>query len=239
MLTDVSMEIERGEMIGIVGKTGSGKSTLLSLLMGLLDATEGRVLYDGVDITELRRRDLFDLMALVPQEPVLFMETVADNIRIGNPGASMDEVMQAARAAQIHDEILKMDGGYEARIADGAASPDEATSRGLSVGQKQRICIAAAILRSAPLVFLDEATSSVDSATEERIQAATDELLSGRTSFVIAHRLSTLRRASRIAVMQEGSLVGFGSHEALMAECDAYKILWSTQFGEDGGERAS
>ena len=234
VLTDVTLSFERGETIGIVGQTGSGKSTLLALIMGLRDPTAGSVRYDAHDLATLRKRDVYALTAYVPQEPVLFMDSVADNIRIGRSDATDAEVVAAAQAAQIHDEISEMPEGYATVLGEGAGSLDGSETRGVSVGQKQRICIAAAILSGAPLVFLDEATSSIDSSTERKIQSATDRLTEGRTAFVIAHRLTTLRSASRIVVLHRGRIVGFGTHEDLLDTSSHYQELWHAQRQSDG-----
>lgn len=239
VLAGVSLEFRRGETIGIVGPTGAGKSTLMALLMGLRKPSRGSVRYDRHDLHTLRERDVRAHMALVPQEPVMFMGTIAENIRIGRWDASPEEVEQAARSAEIHDEILAMPRGYETLIGASGVSLEGEASRGLSVGQKQRVSIAAAILKGAPLVFLDEATSSVDSATEHRIQQATDHLLEGRTAFVIAHRLSTVRQSSRLIVLVKGRVEGFGTHTELMDTCPAYQELWRTQTGMIVDEPAS
>jgi len=222
-LTDVSVSFRRGETIGVVGPSGAGKSTLLALLLRFYDPTAGRILFDGVDLRDIRYADLMDRCAIVLQEPFVITDTIANNIRIARPDASMDEVIAAAQAANIHDEIMQMEGGYETLL--GRAE----TGRGISVGQKQRICIAAALLKNAPLLFLDEATSNLDSVSERTVQHAVERLMDGRTTFMVAHRLSTLRRADRILVFDEGALVGFGTHDALLADCETYQRLWSHQ----------
>ncbi|HEX3157931.1 MAG TPA: ATP-binding cassette domain-containing protein, partial [Gemmatimonadaceae bacterium] len=176
-----------------------------------------------VDLRDIRYADLMDRCAIVLQEPFVITDTIANNIRIARPDASMDEVIAAAQAANIHDEIMQMEGGYETLL--GRAE----TGRGISVGQKQRICIAAALLKNAPLLFLDEATSNLDSVSERTVQHAVERLMDGRTTFMVAHRLSTLRRADRILVFDEGALVGFGTHDALLADCETYQRLWSHQ----------
>jgi len=222
-LRELSAVIHRGETIGIVGPTGAGKSTLLSLLLRFYDPTEGAILFDGIDIRDLRHRDIMASSSLVLQEPFLFIDTIANNIRIGRPDASMEEVMAAARAANVHDEIVRMEFGYETVVGTGPEA------RGLSGGQKQRICVAAALLKSAPILFLDEATNSLDSVSEAKVQDAIERLMQHRTTFVIAHRFSTLRNAHRIIVLDRGRMTGFDSHDRLLATCETYRKLWVTQ----------
>ena len=222
-VTGVSAMIRRGETIGIVGPTGAGKSTLMSLLLRFYDPTAGAVLLDGVDLRDIRMADLMRLSSMVLQEPFLFIDTIANNIRIGRPEATMDEVIAAATAANVHDEILRMERGYETIVGTGP------TARGVSGGQKQRICVAAALLKNAPLLFLDEATNSLDSVSEQKVQAAIDRLMQHRTTFVVAHRFSTLRNANRIIVLEHGRMVGFDSHDRLLATCETYRRLWASQ----------
>ena len=219
----ISVVIRRGETIGIVGPTGAGKSTLLSLLLRFYDPTDGAILFDGVDLRDLRHRDVMRLSSIVLQEPFLFITTIANNIRIGRPEATMDEVVAAAKAADVHDEILQMESGYETVVGTGPEA------RGLSGGQKQRICVAAALLKNAPMLFLDEATNSLDSVSEQKVQAAIERLMRRRTTFVIAHRFSTLRNADRIIVLEQGRMVGFDSHTRLLATCKTYRKLWASQ----------
>ena len=223
VLRGVSAVIQRGETIGIVGPTGAGKSTLLSLLLRFYDPTAGAILYDGVDLRDLRHRDLMRLSSIVLQEPFLFIDTIANNIRIGRPAATLEEVAAAAKAADVHDEIERMESGYDTVVGAGPAA------RGLSGGQKQRICVAAALLKNAPLLFLDEATNSLDSVSESRVRAAIERLMRHRTTFVIAHRFSTLRNADRIIVLDQGEMVGFDSHTRLLATCKTYRQLWASQ----------
>jgi subfamily B ATP-binding cassette protein MsbA len=225
VLHSVSARFSKGETIGIVGPSGTGKSTLMSLLLRFYDPTGGRILFDRVDLRDIRHGDLMDRCAIVLQEPFVFMDTVANNIRMGRPDASLEEVAAAAKAADIHDEILQMESGYDTLLGGGQ------DRRGVSVGQKQRLCIAAALLKNAPLLFLDEATSNLDSVSERRVQAAIERLMAGRTTFVIAHRLSTLRRADRILVLDEGRIAGLGTHEELLRGCATYRDLWAHQFG--------
>jgi subfamily B ATP-binding cassette protein MsbA len=226
VLEDINATVFRGETIGIVGPSGAGKSTLLSLLVRFYDVTSGAILYDGVDVQDLRHQDLMDQSAIVLQDPFLLMDTVASNIRIGRPNATMEEVIAAASAANIHDEIMQMEQGYETVLGRGPVA------RSLSGGQRQRICIAAALLKNAPLLFLDEATNNLDSISEQKVQAAIERLMQGRTSFVIAHRLSTLRNADRILVLDNGKLIDFGPHVELLERCAVYRQLWGAQAPE-------
>jgi ABC-type multidrug transport system fused ATPase/permease subunit len=174
-------------------------------------------------LRDLRHKDLMRQSSIVLQEPFLFVETIANNIRIGRPEATMEEVAAAAQAADVHDEIMQMESGYETVVGIGPEA------RGLSGGQKQRICVAAALLKNAPMLFLDEATNSLDSVSEAKVQAAIERLMRHRTTFVIAHRFSTLRNADRIIVLEQGRMVGFDSHARLLATCQTYRKLWASQ----------
>ena len=223
VLDRISARFEEGETIGIVGPSGAGKSTLMALMLRFYDPTSGRITLDGVDLREIRHADLMDRCAIVMQEPFLLSDTVATNIRIGRPSASLAEVMAAARAARIHDDIEEMEQGYDTVLGRGG------DARGVSVGQKQRLCIAAALLKNAPLLFLDEATSNLDSVSERLVQDAIEKLMTGRTTFVIAHRLSTLRNVDRILVLQQGRVVGLGPHADLLETCEVYRQLWRHQ----------
>ncbi len=230
VLRKLSASFRRGERIGIVGPSGAGKSTIVALLLRLYDPTTGRILLDGVDLRDVCHADLMDLCAIVSQEPFLFWDTIANNIRVTRPGATQEAVEAAAKAANIHDEIMQMERGYDTflgRRADG---------RGISVGQKQRIAVASALLKNAPILFLDEATSSLDSVSERAVQAAIERLMHGRTTFVIAHRMSTLRAVDRILVLENGRMVGLGSHPELMRDCPTYQRLWHHQNLQGEGE---
>jgi ABC-type multidrug transport system fused ATPase/permease subunit len=179
-----------------------------------------------VDVRNVRQEDLMDQSAIVLQDPFILIDTVTQNIRIGRPDATIEEVVAAARAANIHDEIMQMEHGYDTVLGRGPAA------RLLSGGQRQRICIAAALLKNAPLLFLDEATNSLDSISEQKVQGAIERLMQGRTSFVIAHRLSTLRNADRILVLDAGRVVDFAPHQELLQRCSVYRELWGAQAPE-------
>lgn len=224
-LQHVSVTIHRGETIGIVGPSGSGKSTLVALLLRFYDPSHGAILIDGVDIRQIRVADLIDTFALVQQDAFLLQGTVAENIRFSRPEATLAEIMAASKAANLHDEIMAMERGYDTLIGTG---PD---ARGLSGGQRQRLCIAAALLKNAPVLLLDEATSSLDSVSEAAVQVAINRLMLGRTTFMIAHRLSTLRHADRIMVLDDGKLVGIGRHHELLRTCATFRSLWAAQRG--------
>lgn len=221
VLSEISLTIHSGETIGIVGPSGAGKTTLLNLLIRMYDPSSGSVLFDGRDLRQLRLNDIYQQVAIVAQEPFLFSTTVRENIRCGRPSATDAEVEDAARAAFMHDEILHFPAGYETQIGVGG--------RGLSRGQAQRINVARAFVKNAPILLLDEATSSLDSVAEAHVQQAIEHLLEARTSFVVAHRLSTLRNADRLVVLDRGRCVGFGPHEELMRECELYRRLWESQ----------
>jgi ABC-type multidrug transport system fused ATPase/permease subunit len=223
VLDSISAAFRQGEKVGIVGPSGAGKSTLVALMLRLYDPTRGSILCDGVDLRRIRHADLMDRCAIVLQEPFLFVNTIANNIRLARPDASMDEIVAAAKAANIHDEIMLMERGYDTVIGRSVEG------RGISTGQKQRIAIAAALLKDAPILFLDEATSNLDSVSERAVQTAIDRLMEGRTTFVIAHRLSTLRHVDRILVLDRGKLVGFGTHEELLETCPTYRQPWVYQ----------
>ena len=217
----ISLKIQPGEMIGLVGHSGSGKSTLVNLICRFYDVSEGAILLDGVDIRSLGVADYRRNIGLVLQEPFLFFGTIAENIAYGKPGASRDEVMDAARAAHAHEFILRLPQGYDSMVGE--------RGQGLSGGERQRISIARALLIDPRILIMDEATSSVDSETEKEIQKALDNLVKGRTTIAIAHRLSTLNKADRLVVLDRGVVVEVGSHDALMAQQGAYFRLYQAQ----------
>jgi ABC-type multidrug transport system fused ATPase/permease subunit len=229
VLEDVSFDVHAGEILGIVGPSGSGKTTLLNLLARFYDPTAGAVLFDGEDLRGFRLTDLHDKLGIVTQDPFLFTTSIADNIRRGKPGATDAEVEDAARAAEIHDDIMAMPQGYETTVGHGG--------RTLSRGEAQRVNIARAILKNAPILLLDEATSSLDSYAEARVQLALDHLVAGRLAISVAHRLSTLRNASRILVLENGAVTGLGTHAELLEQSATYQRLWAAQAG--AGELSS
>ena len=222
VLRDADLEVEPGEMIGLVGKSGAGKSTLIHLLCRFYDVTRGRLEIDGIDIRRLRLEDLRSQIGLVAQQSFLFNGTVAENIAYGKPGASFDEVLRAARAANAHEFIIKLPDGYDMEVGE--------QGNKLSGGERQRIAIARAILHDPKILILDEATSSLDTPTEKKIQEAIARLVEGRTTFAIAHRLSTLRSADRLVVLDGGRIVETGTHEELMErEGYFYKLVRTQQ----------
>ncbi|MFP5355998.1 MAG: ABC transporter ATP-binding protein [Gemmatimonadota bacterium] len=223
VLHDLSFDVRAGELIGIAGPSGAGKSTLLNLVARFYDPSTGSVRYDDRDVRDYRLADVYDKVAIVTQEPFLFAASVRDNIRCGRPSAADVEVEQAARDAGIHDEVAALPQGYETVVGTGG--------HGLSLGQAQRISIARAILKNAPILLLDEATSSLDSIAEAKVQEAIDTLMTGRTTIVVAHRLSTIRNSSRILVLEGGRCVAFDAHEQLLGHCALYRQLWTKQVG--------
>ncbi len=217
----IKLSIAPGEMIGLVGHSGSGKSTLVNLICRFYDVSEGAILVDGVDIRSYAVSDYRKNIGLVLQEPFLFFGTIAENIAYGKPEASRAEIIAAARAAHAHEFILRLPQGYDSMVGE--------RGQGLSGGERQRISIARALLIDPRILILDEATSSVDSETEKEIQKALENLVKGRTTIAIAHRLSTLHRADRLVVLDRGRVVEEGAHDALMAREGAYFNLYQAQ----------
>ena len=209
VLKDINLDVAPGEIIGLVGQTGSGKSTVVKLVARFYDPSEGRVLLDGRDLRELSLKDLRRNMGMVLQDTFLFTGTIRDNIAYGRPDATQEEIIEAARAANAHDFIMDMPDAYDTYTGERGV--------GLSGGEKQRVAIARAILKDPAILILDEATSAVDTATEAMIQDALDRLMEGRTTFAIAHRLSTLQNADRLVVLDDGEVAELGSHEELLA----------------------
>jgi len=223
VLNNVSFEIKPGQTLALVGPTGAGKSTIVSLIPRFYDPTQGHVLIDGIDISEMRLASVRRNVSMVLQDIFLFAGTVKENLRFGNEGASDEEIVVAAKAANAHSFIEALPRGYDTRVGERGVR--------LSGGQKQRLSIARAILKDAPILILDEATSSVDAQSEEEIREALQELMQERTAIVIAHRLSTVRHADLIAVVEGGSLVELGPHEHLMRGEGLYRKLYDRQFG--------
>ncbi|MBM3265656.1 MAG: ABC transporter ATP-binding protein [candidate division Zixibacteria bacterium] len=221
IIKEVSLKIEPGQMVGIVGRSGSGKTTLINLLCRFYDVQEGTVRIDGQDVRDIRRHDLHRHIGLVLQEPALFRATIADNISYGNPKSSIQDIMTAAKAANAHDFIMSRPAGYDTMLGERGA--------GLSGGERQRISIARALLCNPSILILDEATSSVDTESEQQIQEALAVLCKGRTTIAIAHRLSTLRGADCIFVIENGRLIESGSHSQLMGQKGVYHRLVQIQ----------
>ena len=229
VIRGLNLTIEPGQMVGLVGHSGSGKSTLVNLICRFYDVTEGSITVDGVDIREVRVADFRRHIGLVLQEPFLFFDTIAENIAYGKPRATREEIVAAARAAHAHEFILRLPQGYDSLVGE--------RGQGLSGGERQRISIARALLIDPAILILDEATASVDTETEKEIQKALDNLVRGRTTIAIAHRLSTLNKADSLVVMEKGVKVEEGGHDELMARGGAYKRLYEAQarLAEGGG----
>jgi ATP-binding cassette subfamily B protein len=223
-LHNVGFAISPGEAVALVGPSGAGKSTIFQLLLRFFDPQEGRILFDDIPIVDADPRALRRNIALVAQEPAIFAGSIADNIRYGRPEASDAEIRQAAAAAAADEFIRRLPEGYDARLGERGVT--------LSGGQRQRIAIARAILRDAPLLLLDEATSALDAENERLVQQGLANLMSGRTTIVIAHRLATIQRLKRIIVMDQGRIIAEGSHAELVARGGLYARLASLQFDE-------
>ena len=228
-LDKLDLVAEAGQVTALVGPSGAGKSTVLSLIERFYDPDDGQITIDGQDITAVTLHSLRARMALVTQETFLFDDSIAENIRMGRADATMDEIEEAARQANAHGFITAMPQGYHSQVGEGGTN--------LSGGQRQRIAIARAMLRDAPILLLDEATSALDAESEARVQEALDRLMQGRTTLVIAHRLATIRRADKIAVLESGRLVEQGTHDYLSANGGLYSRLAALQFGAEGEQQ--
>jgi ATP-binding cassette, subfamily B, bacterial MsbA len=222
VLRRIDLEVNAGEILALVGSSGAGKSTLVSLIPRFFDVTSGRIAIDGCDVRDVTLSSLRSQIGVVTQETVLFNDTLRNNIAYGQPRVSQTEVEAAARAALAHDFISKLPAGYDTVIGEKGVR--------LSGGERQRIAIARALLKNAPILILDEATSALDSESEALVQSALQNLMSGRTVVVIAHRLSTVRRADRIVVIENGAVADIGSHEELMQKLGTYRRLYDLQF---------
>ena len=225
VLHGVSLTVRRGEVVALVGPSGAGKSTLVNLLPRFYDVSSGAILLDGTDVREFTLASLRAQIGKVTQETVLFNDTVRNNIAYGRPDVPMERIESAAKAAHAHEFITRLPEGYDTVIGERGAR--------LSGGERQRIAIARALLKDAPILILDEATSALDTESEAAVQAALANLMQGRTVLVIAHRLSTVRRADRIAVIEHGDVTELGSHDELLASGGTYSRLYHLQFGED------
>ena len=218
---DADLTLPGRGVTALFGPSGSGKTTLLNLVARFYDPSQGTVRFDDTDLRALQLDDVYHHIGIVTQEPFLFAASVRENIRCGRPSASDYDIEVAARAAGVHDEILAMAKGYDTQVGIGGT--------GVSGGQAQRINIARALLKNPPILLLDEATASLDSLSELVVQEALERLMAGRTTFVVAHRLSTLRSADRILVLDAGEVAGLGTHAELVASCDVYRQMWELQ----------
>ena len=224
VLSHVSFSVKAGQLVAILGRTGSGKSTIINLIPRFYDVSEGRVLVDGFDVREVTLESLRNQIGIVLQEITLFSGTVRENISYGKPQASLNEIIDAAKAAQAHEFISGLPNGYDTLIGERGV--------GLSGGQKQRIAIARALLLEPRILILDDSTSSVDASTEYYIQEALKNLMKGRTSFIIAQRISTVRNADLILLLDNGKLIAHGTHEELMQTSEAYVSIIQSQFSQ-------
>lgn len=222
ILHDVSIDVDRGKMVALVGPTGSGKTTVMNLLNRFYDVNKGSVEFDGVDVRDIDLTSLRNHVGIVLQDSVIFSGTIRDNISFGKPDATDEEIIVAAKQANIHDFIMGLEDGYKTKVSD--------ENSVFSTGQKQLISIARTIITNPALLILDEATSNVDTVTEARIQKAMDNVIQGRTSFVIAHRLKTILNADKIIVLKDGHVIEQGSHDELLAQQGFYSELYHNQF---------
>jgi subfamily B ATP-binding cassette protein MsbA len=222
VLTGINLKVRAGEVLALVGVSGGGKTTLVNLIPRFYDVTNGAILIDGIDVRELSIASLRSQVGIVTQEPILFNDTIRNNIAYGNTEATKEEIIEATKSAYAHDFINGFTHKLDTIIGERGVR--------LSGGQKQRICIARALLKNAPILILDEATSALDTESEKAVQKALENLMKGRTTFVIAHRLSTVRHADRIVVIVEGQIVEEGKHEDLLALDGEYRKLYNMQF---------
>ena len=222
MLQELNLEVKPGEKIAIVGPTGCGKTTLINLLMRFYEIDAGKIMLSGHNIADIQKDSMRAQYGMVLQETWLKTGTIAENIAYGYPEASREQIIEAAKAAHAHSFIKRMQDGYDTKITEEGGN--------LSQGQKQLLCIARVMLNLPPMLILDEATSSIDTRTEIKIQEAFRRMMKGRTSFIVAHRLSTIKEADTILVMKEGNIIEQGSHEELLQKNGFYKKLYESQF---------
>jgi len=221
VLNDIKIEINKGEIVALVGPSGAGKTTITDLLARFYDVSTGSVTIDGVDIRNFKQEDLRSLIGVVSQESILFNDSVRNNVALGLPDVSLDDIISACKAAHAHEFILSMSNGYDTEIGERGGK--------LSGGQKQRLSIARALLKNPEILILDEATSALDSQSEKAVQEALETLMANRTSLVIAHRLSTVMHADKIIVMDKGKVVELGNHRELIAQKWLYYNLIQLQ----------
>jgi len=221
ILKDLSFSIKKGQMVALVGSSGSGKTTIANILLGFQSIQKGQLKIDGIPIEKIKRSSLYQMIGSVDQQPILFHDTVANNLKIGKPDATEEELIAAAKVANAHDFINQLPDQYYANIGEGADK--------LSGGQKQRLCIARAVVKNPDILILDEATSSLDTESEKLVQQALEKLMKGRTSLVIAHRLSTVVKADKILVLDKGTIIESGTHSELINKQSIYKKLVDLQ----------
>jgi ATP-binding cassette subfamily B protein len=229
ILSDVSFEIPAGKTVAVVGSSGAGKSTLSRLLFRFYDVGAGAVMINGVDVRDLTQASLRHHIGIVPQDTVLFNDSILYNIAYGNPGATQDEIFQAAKAASIHDFVINLPEGYQTQVGERGLK--------LSGGEKQRVAIARTLLKNPPILILDEATSALDTRTERAIQEELAQIAKNRTTLIIAHRLSTIVDADEIIVLDHGKVLERGSHRDLLAQGGRYAQMWALQQAGQESER--
>ncbi|HEX9026204.1 MAG TPA: ABC transporter ATP-binding protein, partial [Clostridium sp.] len=222
LIENFNLKVQSGDKIAIVGPTGSGKTTLVNLLMRFYDVNSGTIKIDGIPINNLTKDNLRHLFGMVLQETWLYTGTISDNISYGKRDATMEEIIYAAKKAKAHNFIMKLPNGYDTLVSEGGSN--------ISAGQKQLLCIARIMLVNPPMLILDEATSSIDTRTEINIQEAFNKIMIGRTSFIVAHRLSTIRQADIILVLKDGKIIEQGNHDDLLSKNGFYKTLYNSQF---------
>ncbi|HPD99403.1 MAG TPA: ATP-binding cassette domain-containing protein, partial [Candidatus Saccharibacteria bacterium] len=223
LFTDFNVSMKAGQKVGLVGPSGGGKSTITKLLLRMMDVTSGEISIDGQNITDVAQDELRNVIAYVPQEPILFHRTLKENIAYGHPQATQQQIIAAAKAAHADEFIALLPKGYDTLVGERGVK--------LSGGQRQRVAIARAMLKNAPILLLDEATSALDSDNEQLIQKALWSLMNNRTAIVIAHRLSTIQKMDRILVIDNGIIIEDGTHETLLQQNGLYASLWAHQSG--------